>query len=347
MTKYSSALVTIAIDASADFEGLSYVDRKQIDKLNISNVPTNGISINCGDLTRGKKSFTFSIWLDQLVKCHGDQKEQKYFWYGVFTSSESALKDLIEALPLRFKPAKILHRDGPGHFALEDLIKVKKAANGSFKQFRDELPKGFLGKIVEERYSEACLLGCFAKCDSLDDASKRHISKKIRMLWHILADAAVRSSKQGTASTTKKYNVRKLTQNYEVFPSHTTLQSGFEKWIEKVQPGRFEIKHDANLVDICLREIRTDRITLVEVKPGNASNVRHAAREAIGQLFQYRFEYLPSGQVPQLAVVLGTKPDKRTSSLLESLDINLFCKAGKSFKGAFVKQPKVASGNKP
>jgi hypothetical protein len=174
-----STLIAIAENAAADFAGLSFVTRRPIDKKSVSKTRTNGVSIDCGDLTRGKKSFTFSVWLDQLVRCHGDHKGQEYFWYGTIASSSGALRDLVEVLPVKFKPAPISYRKGAANITSLDLKKVKKARKGTFRQFKDELPKSYLGKIIEEQYPQGCFLGRFERCASPSGASNRKLSKRI------------------------------------------------------------------------------------------------------------------------------------------------------------------------
>jgi hypothetical protein len=263
--KSDAALLKVAERASIEFDGASGIRRFEIERASLCQQRTNGKSIDCGELARGKKSFTFSIWLDQVVRCPGDDKGQKYFWYGVIVSSKGALRDLTNALPAAFQPKPISYRDGPAYLVEKDLQKVKTSSGGTFRRFRDEMPTNYLGRILEERYPRVCFLGRFERCSALDDKNNEKLARNAKLLWRALSAAALKSARQGTAATKTKYQVKKVTREYEVFPRHKTLQLAFEKWIEQHHPGRYHIQHDTDLVDVVLRERSTGRVTLVEV----------------------------------------------------------------------------------
>lgn len=316
-----------------DFDASPFVKKQVIALSSVTSEATNGISIECGLFNRGGKAFYFCIWLDQLVRCKGDTNKQEYFWYGVFAPSKGALKELVAMLPVQFKPSHVRGGNGKHYFTPSDLKSVPKPSpgRGKFKQFRNEFPKKLLRKVIEERYGHGSFLGCFVKRGSIDARSNAKLGKAVRLFWRALTAAATESSKQGTASTKKQYKV-KVSKQYEVFPVHTSLQKSFESWVHREWPNKFMVRHNDNLADTILQSLSRTRPILVEVKTGLGAKVEFAAREAIGQLLQYRFDLKGAAD---MAVVLADEPSDYTAKLLRSLKIGFFWKAGRGFKGEF------------
>ena len=59
---------------------------------------------------------------------------------------------------------------------------------------------------------------------------------------------------------------------------------------------------------------------------------RSQVRQAIGQLYDYRFTHMPKNEV-DLAVLLGKEPSRHVQRLLASLGIELLWFKGKALKG--------------
>ncbi len=85
--------------------------------------------------------------------------------------------------------------------------------------------------------------------------------------------------------------------------------------------------------DILIKAWKKGRDLLIEAKTASEGPAGRAqVRQAIGQLFDYRFSFLPRETV-DLAVLLANKPSSHVQELLASLDIGLLWFEGTKLKG--------------
>jgi hypothetical protein len=82
---------------------------------------------------------------------------------------------------------------------------------------------------------------------------------------------------------------------------------------------------------VTMTKVRRD--LLIEAKTASEGPTgRSQIRQAIGQLYDYRFTHMPNNQV-DLAVLLRKEPSAHVKRLLSSLDIELLWFKGKVLKG--------------
>jgi hypothetical protein len=73
---------------------------------------------------------------------------------------------------------------------------------------------------------------------------------------------------------------------------------------------------------------------LIEAKTASEGpSGRPQIRQAIGQLYDYRFTYMPKGNV-DVAVLLPKEPSKHVQRLLASLRVELLWFKGKALEGS-------------
>jgi hypothetical protein len=90
-----------------------------------------------------------------------------------------------------------------------------------------------------------------------------------------------------------------------------------------------ESKFDALVVDW-----KNGRDLLIEAKTASEGPAgRSQVRQAIGQLYDYRFTHMPKNKV-DLAVLLGKEPSRHVQRLLASLGIELLWFKGKTLAGS-------------
>jgi hypothetical protein len=131
------------------------------------------------------------------------------------------------------------------------------------------------------------------------------------------------------APTKRGFRVKRINSEYEVFPHHDKLQGAFIRWMGREHP-RVEVTPNWRFVDVRLGH-SASKVSFVEVKPCDRTDVRYAVREAIGQLLEYRHRLDPTAR---LVVVLGAEPEHESLTLLKSLGIGALWKNGHRFQGA-------------
>jgi hypothetical protein len=109
---------------------------------------------------------------------------------------------------------------------------------------------------------------------------------------------------------------------------HNMLTNRFLKYVT----GQYKIQ-EADF-DLMLANWRPGRHLLIEAKTASAGpGGRAQLRQAIGQLFDYRFTYLPPSSRIDLAVLLPSKPADGVIKLLASLKIKTLWFKGKRLEG--------------
>jgi hypothetical protein len=137
-------------------------------------------------------------------------------------------------------------------------------------------------------------------------------------------------SAAGSNRPPDKAHIRYI-RSYElkIGTKHHDLQKQFVGWL--VRSGFIDIEENQRHVDVfCRHETRGE--FLVEVKPcGNADEARYAARQGIGQLYDYRLQNLDRCPAPRLLIVLGAKPRPETLELLKMSRIEVAWRVGRNF----------------
>jgi hypothetical protein len=84
------------------------------------------------------------------------------------------------------------------------------------------------------------------------------------------------------------------------------------------------LRHKEHQFDALIEGWKNGRHLLIEAKTASAGpGGRSQIRQAIGQLFDYRFTHFKEQQKVDLAVLLLSKPARDVRSLLASLDIQV------------------------
>ncbi len=101
--------------------------------------------------------------------------------------------------------------------------------------------------------------------------------------------------------------------------------------------GKYHVLRES-VFDVLIQDWKKDRMLLVEAKTGTrGASGRSQLRQAIGQLFDYRYTCFPGrGDVIDLALLTPDKPQDDVLSLLESLNIYALWFAGDKLGGTIV-----------
>jgi hypothetical protein len=129
---------------------------------------------------------------------------------------------------------------------------------------------------------------------------------------------------------------------------HNQLVNQFTRYCRSA----FGIEPEEETFDLLLRLPGSESVLLIEAKSACAGGVgRHQIRQAIGQLFDYRFSHWGSrSKKVQIAVLLPDRPPNDIADLLRSLDIGIIWRLGDSFAAtedvrnacnAFMKMSKI------
>jgi hypothetical protein len=134
-------------------------------------------------------------------------------------------------------------------------------------------------------------------------------------------DVGLKSEINSTAQiAAKKTTIKKL---------HNKLINRLNHYLLWRQITAKENKFDALVVGW-----KNGRDLLIEAKTASEGPAgRSQVRQAIGQLYDYRFTHLPKNKV-DLAVLLGKEPSRHVQRLLASLDIELLWFKGKTLTGS-------------
>lgn len=110
---------------------------------------------------------------------------------------------------------------------------------------------------------------------------------------------------------------------------HNQLVNQFNDYCHSI----LALRPEEDLFDLLLRFPDSKTALLIEAKSAFTGCVgRHQARQAIGQLFDYRFTYWGKDAANvKLAVLLPDEPIEQIAALLDSLDIGIIWRRGENF----------------
>jgi hypothetical protein len=131
---------------------------------------TNVHNFYCGQVTSGRRTYSFEIWLDKFVSFAEEKTDApSHFWYGINASAES-LALIIEHLPNHLQPV--------AEFGQSDIKR-----RGGFNFMPDALPLRHAGKVTLEKVVGSNYLGVYEPSVRRSTAELQALGEKAADFW--------------------------------------------------------------------------------------------------------------------------------------------------------------------
>lgn len=255
---------------------------------------TGGVAASLATIDGGR--VRLELWLDRLAL-----RTATAYWIGL---AKTVRGYELPVLVPTYEPARMV--------GSRDLLLRKKLTS-----LRDTLKADEFGIPIYEKYESAQFFGLYER--TINGAAIKRIRK---FLSEIRPDATV-YKKNGANRPPDEAYVRYIKRTeIAISPEHAKLQAAFVKHLKRQH--RFgQIRENIAYVDVRALSGRSSP-AIFEIKPcKNGREARFAARHAVGQLLEYKYQLEKSTETKSVApyVVLGSRPFPETLEFLRSLKI--------------------------